>query len=245
FEKDLQQIEKRLSELLTPDERSSSRAILERIGLNDIESFITQVEGKTDEVKDYQPVVAAILDQACQGFNLSVLHDTRRGGRSGKVYVDGHIGQTDVINNLRPLLKSLTEIPYPQTFSFAVKSDLQTDYKHALGQMAEATALFYTTRDRQPTDNYTRHYTYFSIASDVRSWLILMSYVDVDNNDIHIIDSGIKKWEDLNHYIIQILIYLDKLDLRASAEVTDNVFQDTFLMRVEASYGRLYKGTVP
>src|SRR5205085_2552106 len=110
-----------------------------------------QVEGKTNEVSDYQPVVAEILEQACQGFDLSVLSDYRRGGISGKVYVDGYIGQTDVINNLRPLLKSLTEIPYPQTFSFEVKCNLQTDYKHVLGQMAEATPLFYATRDRQPT----------------------------------------------------------------------------------------------
>ena len=214
-----------------------SRDILERIGLNDIESFITQVEGKTDEVNDYQPVVAAILEQACQGFDLSVLSDYRHGGEPGKVYINGHIGRTDVINELRPLLELLKEIPYPKTFSFKVKRNLQTDYKHVLGQMAEAMALFYATRDQQPTDNYTQHYTYFSIASDIRSWLILMSYVD--NNDIHVINSGIKKWEDLNHYIIQILIYLEKLDLHASAEVTDNVFQDTFLMCVEASYGGL------
>ena len=92
--------------------------------------------------------------------------DTRSSSALYSVLKDrgGHIGQTDIINNLRHLLEELTEIPYPQTFSFEVKKDLQADYKHVLGQMAEAMALFYATRDQKVTDNYTRKHTYFSIS---------------------------------------------------------------------------------
>src|SRR5205085_5339893 len=132
------------------------------------------------------------------------------------------------------LLSTVEEAPYSNTFTFEVKTNLKMSYKTALIQLFEASILFYFTRDNQSTENYTEEYTYFSIGSDVRNWLVMMAHVS--DGKIHFFHSGIKQWEELNHCIIRILFYLSQLNLRASAGTKDYIFHDThcLMMHVEA-----------